>query len=190
MTRHEKKNRGRRVPRAHRHTLAELNRSAFTARRDTAHECICDILNGRIMRSPRHKRLELYQLCLRLIGEARFAHSRSEVTQEGPIPQYLNLLHRTMAASLALVEHEAALAEETDDLPTLSAAGTALVNKVSDTLSANEESLLKCILELIRFGTPILKENTRMRLAVLRPDEKKRYNTARREYEAYFRRQL
>ncbi len=175
------------APRAHRHTLIEMNRSAFTARRDIAHERVVQILREEIPSADIDLRMKLYELCVRLVDEAVFATERSQLNNDVPVLHYLRLLRTTMSTSLAIVQHEKALKTEQKEFPDLSQPGAVAMRTTGPHgMSSNESNLLSCVAEVLDFGHPVLQNDTEERLKKLSEEEQERYQKAREEYHKYY----
>lgn len=177
----------KRMPRAHKHTLAEMNRCVFIARWNTAHDCIMEILRDEVPGSARERRIKLYDISLRLVMEALHSINRGEGRRDNKASHYFQLLQETLSASLALVKHEVALQKEQQEFPSLTETRMTNVSEKPDVLSPNEINLLNCIYELMKFGTPILDEMTGKQYDSFNKEERKRYQTARSEYSYFYR---
>ncbi len=177
-----------RPPRAHRDTLAEMNKSVFTARRQAAHERVVDILQRKMIISSKTKRARLYGLCLDLLDETLSASRRSQVQQETPVTHYLDMLRETVGACLAVLKHEMTLLQEAEEFTQLQdETSVRSISTSNDVFSDSEMNLLDCVDGQLRFGAPILAEDTNRRKAEFTEDEHRRYNLARAEYREYYR---
>jgi len=176
-----------RLPRAHRHTLIEMNRPVFTARRDAAHHRVMEILQRQMLTSTKEKRSELYGTCLRLLDEALSATRRSQVQKDSPVLHYLDLLSETVGACLALVRHELTLVQEAEEFSRLLGRETVeQLQTATDVFSASEMNVLDCIDGLRQFGGPIMAQDTKERRQRFDQEDRKRYQIALREYTAVY----
>jgi hypothetical protein len=172
-----------RLPRAHRHTLVEMNQPVFMARRDAAHACAVDILKYDLVANSKECREELYQRCLDLLDEAQHTNSRSQVQQNTAVTHYLELLRNTVGACHALVKYEIMLVRETEEFSQLlGSASISSLQSTNDVFSASEMNIIDCIDSLTQLGLPLIKQDTDERTQGFHDSEKKRYKIARSEY--------
>jgi len=175
------------IARVHRHTLIEMNISVFTARRYAAHERVVEVLRREMLASSKELRSELYALCVRLLGEAIESTQRSQLLADSPVLHYLNLLRNTIAASQALVRHEMTLVRESEEFSRM--LNEYVVNQLrtaNNVFSDSEMNILDCIEDLLKFGEPILSQDTQARLQRFSDDDKRRYELALKEYRAHY----
>ncbi|OGV69090.1 MAG: hypothetical protein A3K19_16705 [Lentisphaerae bacterium RIFOXYB12_FULL_65_16] len=180
-------------PRVHRHTLIEINRAVFTARRKAAHERAFELLREEIPATAKEKerRAAQYQFCLQLFDDAMTATQRSQIEQETPVLQYLRLIRETVSANLALVHHELALIHQAAEFSRL--LGDTVLARFqirSDVVSEGERGVLERVSSLLQFGDPILRKDDEERMATFTPDDHRRYRLALREYRRFYRRPL
>lgn len=171
------------VRRIHRQTLVEMNRAAFTARRDAAHERARAILEAGMERGTKEQRADWYLGCLHLIEEAVRSTLRSQIPQDGPFVQYLKLVRETLKAQLALVNHEINLTQEAQELSRLLGPETVARLLASDKpFSDSERSVLDAIHSLLRFGEPLRVRDTKERQRSFEPDDWRRFRVAQDEF--------
>lgn len=180
-------------PRVHRHTLIEINRAVFTARRKAAHDRAVELLREEIPATARDKdcRAAQYQFCLRLFDDALTATQRSQIEQDTPVVQYLRLIRETVSANLALVHHELALIHQAAEFSRL--LGDTVLARFqirSDMVSEGERGVLERIGSLLQFGDPILRKDNEERMTGFTADDHRRYRLALREYRRFYRRPL
>lgn len=173
--------------RVHRHTLIEINLPVFTARRDAAHQGVLEILRHRMMTSSKELREVLYDVCVKLLDDAVECTQRSQVQADSPVLHYFNLLRDTIAASLALVRHEMTVGRESEEFSRI--LNEYVVNQLQTTnevFSDSEMNILDCIEDLLKFGEPILQQDSDERCKNFIKDDKRRYNLAFDEYKQYY----
>ncbi len=176
--------------RVHRHTLIEMNYAVFTARRDASHERVLEVLRREMLASSKELRAELYAFCVRMLDEAVKSTQRSQVQSDSPVLHYLTLLRDTIAASQALVRHEMTLVRESEEFSRM--LNEYVVNQLqtaNSVFSDSEMNILDCIEDLLKFGEPILIQDSQERLKKFTDDDKRRYDTAVAEYRTYYRKQ-
>lgn len=176
------------APRIHRHTLVEMNRSVFTARRDAAHARAMDILLTGIEQGGKEQRAAWYADCLRLVEEALRSTQRSQIAQDSPFIHYLKLLREILKAQLALVNHELTLGREAQEFARVLGRETvarllADVRPFSDT----ERFVLDSIRNLLQFGEPLRARDTHERQRDFTVDDHRRHQQAATEYTQYYR---
>jgi hypothetical protein len=177
----------RSAPRIHRHTLVEMNRSVFTARRDAAHARVMDILLTGIEQGSKEQRAAWYADCLRLVEETMRSTQRSQIAQDSPLIHYLKLLREILNAQLALVQHEITLGRETHDFIRVLGRDTvarllADIRPFSDT----ERFVLDSIRNLLQFGEPLRARDTQERQRDFTEDDRRRLQHAAAEYTQHF----
>ena len=179
--------RAHKLPRIHRHTLVEMNAPVFTARRDAAHACLVDILRRDALDAGRSDRVCLYGRGLRLLDDAILGTQRSQIQKEGPLLQYFRLLRDTLAATLALVAHEIRLPHGTEALSRLAASSSRTRQvTVAGRFSSGELNTLDSIDDLLKFGVPLLLKDSENHRKTFSPDDRRRYELARREYREHY----
>lgn len=175
------------IPRVHRHTLVEMNAAVFTARRDAAHARAVELLAGDLPPATRDERMRLYALCRGLLGEAILSTQRSQLHANSPLLRYLKLLRDTVGVNLALLRHDVTIEKETDELSRLVAGDVAVARQGDyEAFSESEHHILNCIHNLVKFGEPLLRADSKERLAALGEDDRRRYDLAMREYHDYY----
>ncbi|NLF15732.1 MAG: hypothetical protein GX595_00525 [Lentisphaerae bacterium] len=173
--------------RIHRQTLIEMNRAAFTARRDAAHERARAILENDVDKGTREQRADWYLDCLRLMEDALRSTLRSQIAQDGPLIQYLKLVRETLKALLALVNHEINLAQEAQELSRLLGPETVARLLASDKpFSDSERSVLDAIHSLLGFGEPLRARDTKERQRSFEEDDRRRFRVAQDEFTRLF----
>jgi len=181
--------RTRDIPRLHRQTLVEMNISVFTARRDAAHERVLDVLRQEMLTQEKKVREKLYSFCVILLDEAIMCTQRSQLNSDSQVMHYLCLLKDTLTATQALVHHETKIGSESEDFSgMLNQYVITQLQTANDVFSASEMNILDCVEDLIKFGEPLLKNDSKNRLEKLGEDDSRRYNLTLREYSAYYRR--
>jgi len=176
------------TPRLHGQTLIEMNRAAFTGRRDAALEQLRRALGREITDSQKARRAKLYTRCLVLLDDAIRSTQRSQAQQNTSLLHYLHLLRDTIGASLALVKHEMALVREAGEFSKL--LGPELVARLQtadDVISTGEMNILHCIHDMLRCGSAIRSQDTDARLAQFDADEQRRYELTLSEYRQVYR---
>ncbi len=177
----------RRVPRAHRHTLAEMNRSVYTARRDAAHARVVEILAREMLTNSKERRASLYRKCHQFLQEAVYSTERSQVQQDSPVLHYLELLRETIGACMALVNHELKLVMEAEEFSRF--LGRETVDQLltaTDVFSQSEMHVLDCIDGLLKFGMPIIEHDSAALHQRFTEDDERRYALARKEYDHFY----
>lgn len=175
------------MPRVHRQTLVEMNVSVFTARRDAAHRRVLNMLRREMLTQDKEAREKLYAFCVLLLEEAVMCTLRSQLQQDSPVMHYLRLLKDTLAATQALVRHERKLQRESQEFSSmLNQYVVTQLKTANDVFSTSEMNILDCIEDLLKFGEPILNQDSQERLTDLTEDDRRRYNLALREYQAYY----
>jgi hypothetical protein len=178
------------MARVHRHTLIEMNFSVFTARRYAAHERVVEVLRREMLASSKELRGKLYAFCVKLLDEAIEATQRSQMSADSPVLHYLSLLRDTIAASYALVRHEMTLVRESEEFSRmLNEYVVSQLRTANNVFSDSEMNILDCIEDLLKFGNPILTQDTQARLEKFSEDDKRRYELALKEYRTYFEKQ-
>ena len=175
------------APRIHRHTLVEMNRSVFTARRDAAHARAMDLLLNGIEHGNKEQRAAWYADCLRLVEETLRSTQRSQIPQDSPLIHYLKLLREILSAQLALVNHEITLGRETQEFARVLGRETvarllADVRPFSDT----ERFVLDSIRNLLQFGEPLRARDTQERQRDFTDDDHRRLQQAVAEYTQHY----
>jgi hypothetical protein len=175
------------APRIHRHTLVEMNRSVFTARRDAAHARAMDLLLNGIEHGNKEQRAAWYADCLRLVEETLRSTQRSQIAQDGPLIHYLKLLREILNAQLALVNHEITLGRETQEFARVLGRDTvarllADVRPFSDT----EKFVLDSIRNLLQFGEPLRARDTLERQHDFTAEDRRRHQQAATEYTQHY----
>ncbi len=176
-----------RLPRGHRHTLAETNRPFYIARRDAAYAQIVEsCARGRGLDS-RDERATLYQTCDELLTEAVMCTRRSQLQEDSPVIHYLQLLEETISACLALVRHEFNLERETHEFSAkMGGESVRELQSASDVFNTSEANIMNCIDGIMRFGTPIMEADTEQILTHFSAPDRERYNTALKEYQSVY----
>ncbi|MFW5996672.1 MAG: hypothetical protein ACOCZS_00795 [Verrucomicrobiota bacterium] len=173
--------------RVHRHTLIEINLPVFTARRDAAHQEVLTILRHRMMNSGKELREVLYAVCVKLLDDAVECTQRSQVQADSPVLHYFNLLRDTIAASLALVRHEMTVGRESEEFSRiLNEYVVSQLETTNEVFSDSEMNILDCIEDLLKFGDPILQQDSDERRKNFIKDDKRRYDLALDEYKQYY----
>ena len=173
--------------RVHRHTLIEINLSVFTARRDAAHQSVLDILRRKMLSSNKEIREVLYSLCVRFLDDAIECTKRSQVQSDSPVLHYLNLLKDTISASMALVHHEMTVGREREEFAQmLNEYVVSQLETTNEVFSDSEMNILDCIDDLLKFGDPILQQDSEKRRENFVKDDKRRYQLAYDEYCKYY----
>ncbi len=175
------------APRIHRHTLVEMNRSVFTARRDAAHARAMDILLTGIEQGNKEQRAAWYADCLHLVEETLRSTLRSQIAQDSPLIHYLKLLREILNTQLALVNHEITLGRETQEFARVLGRDTvarllADVRPFSDT----ERFVLDSIRNLLQFGEPLRARDSQERQRDFTDDDHRRLQQAAAEYTQHF----
>jgi hypothetical protein len=175
------------VPRIHRHTLVEMNRSVFTARRDAAHARAMHILLTGIEEGDKEQRAAWYADCLRLVEEAMRSTQRSQISQDSPLIHYFKLLREILSAQVALIHHEITLERETQDFARvlgrdMVARLLADVRPFSDT----ERFVLESIRHLLEFGESLRARDTQERQRNFSEDDRRRLDHATAEYTQHY----
>lgn len=173
--------------RIHRHTLVEMNRPVFTARRDAAHARAMDILLTGIEQGSKEQRAAWYADCQRLVEETLRSTQRSQIAQDSPLIHYLKLLREILSAQLALVSHEITLGRETQEFARALgrdpvARLLADVRPFSDT----EKFVLGSIRNLLQFGEPLRARDSQERQHGFTPDDLRRLQQAAVEYTQHY----
>jgi hypothetical protein len=174
-------------PRVHRHTLVEMNRPVFTARRDAAHARALEVLRHRIEGGSKEQRAAWYSDCLRLVEESMRSTLRSQIVQDSPLVHYLRLLREILKAQLALVSHEITLARETEEFSRL--LGQETVSRLLEDahlISASERFVLDSIRNLLEFGEPLRAQDTQERQRDFTEDDYRRFDQALAEYSHHY----
>ena len=185
------KERAKTTRRVHRQTLVAMNRSFFTARRNKSHEIALAVLREELFSSSKEQRAELYRFCLNLLDDALTATNRSQLRTDTPVRHYLKLLHETLSAALALVNHEMTLIQEESAFARLlGRERVAQFQTATDVFSTSEMNILNSIDDLLRFGENIMEEDTARRMRTFSSDDRNRYDIALAEYDSYYRRRL
>ena len=181
-------NRNVKSPRVHKHTLIEMNIAVFTARREAAHARVVAILRQEIFSGDKEKRIQYYTQCHALTREAILATRRSQWQPESPLLNYFTLIHDTIGVSLALARHESNLTRQTDELARLTGGSLAeSLTPIGAKFSSSEKNLLDCLADLLTFGETLLQQDSAQRLQQFSADDRRRYELARSEYDAYYR---
>lgn len=175
------------TPRIHRHTLVEMNRPVFTARRDAAHARAREILLTGIEHGNKEQRAAWYADCLRLVEECLRSTQRSQIAQDSPLIHYLKLLREILNAQLALVSHEITLGREAQEFTRVLGRDTvarllADVRPFSDT----ERFVLDSIRNLLQFGEPLRARDTQERQSDFTDDDHRRQRQAAAEYTQHY----
>lgn len=174
-------------PRIHRHTLVEMNRSVFTARRDAAHARAAEVLRGPIEGVPKEQRAAWYGDCLGLVEEAVRCTLRSQIPQDSPFVHYLTLLRDILKAQVALVNHEILLARETEQFSRLLGRDTvARLLEDAHLISDSERFVLDAIRNLLDFGEPLGAQDTQGRQSGFTEDDFRRFRHALAEYGRHY----
>ncbi len=172
----------------HRQTLVRVNVSVYTARRDTAHERVVEVLRQRLDTPDKERRLALYGLCAYLIEEAIQSTRRSLVQEDAPVLHYLRIMRDTVAASSAMVNHEITLTRESVALQeVIDPYVLTQLQNASQVFGNSEMSILGCLEELLKFGQPIIQQDTEERLATFSDDDRRRYEVALHEFQNAYR---
>ncbi len=178
-----------RPPRVHRQTLVEMNIAVFTARRNAAHQCVIDILRRKMLTRQKKTRRKLYLLCGILLDEAIMCTRRSQLQTSSAVMHYLQLLRDTINAVEALIRHEMKLNQESRELAgVLNQYVVTQMQSANDVFSGGEMNILDCIEDLLKFGDPIIAQDSEDRIEKLTEDDRRRYDLALREYTEYYRR--
>lgn len=176
-----------RLPRGHRHTLAETNRPFYIARRDAAYAQITEILRQEERAESKDERAALYQTCDELLTEALMGTRRSQLQDDSLVIHYLQLLEETISACLALVRHEIKLKREAHEFSAkLGGESVRELQSATDVFSTSETNIMDCIEGLMRFGTPIMAADTEQIRTHFGEQDRERYNTALNEYQSVY----
>jgi len=173
--------------RVHRHTLIEINLPVFTARRDAAHKNVLDILRHKMLSSSKEMREVLYSLCVKFLDDAIECTRRSQVQSDSAVLHYFNLLQDTISASMALVHHEMTVGKEREEFSEmLNEYVVSQLETANEVFSDSEMNILDCIDDLLKFGEPILGQDSEDRRKSFEKDDKRRYQLAYKEYSKYY----
>ena len=175
------------APRIHRHTLVEMNRPVFTARRDAAHARALVILQSRIEQGSKEQRAAWYVDCLRLMEEALRCTQRSQIAQDSPLIHYLKLVRETLKAQLALLNHEILLAREAQEFARL--LGQDTVNRLLEAVhhfSDSERFVLDAIKNLLNFGETLRARDSEERQREFSEDDVRRFRLAAVEFTRHY----
>ncbi len=176
-----------RPPRVHRQTLVEMNVSVFTARRDAAHQRVIHILRREMMTQTKKDRRKLYLLCGMVLDEAIMCTRRSQLQTDSAVMHYLELLRDTVNAEEALVRHEIRLNRESREISgMLNQYVVTQLQSAKDAFSEGETNILDCIEDLLKFGDPILTQDTEEKFQGWNEDDRRRYDLALEEYTRYY----
>lgn len=175
------------IPRIHRHTLVEMNRPVFTARRDAAYARIAAILARDIQTGTREERAAWYQACFGLVEDALRCTERSQIAQDCPLAHYLRLLRDTLKALIAVVNHQITLVSETRTFTELlgKEAGARL-EEAMGLFADSERQVLSSIHNLLQFGEPLRARDTEDRRQTFTEDDWRRFRHAAAEYGTLF----
>ncbi len=176
-----------RPPRVHRQTLVEMNVSVFTARRDSAHQRVINILRREMMTQAKKQRRKLYLLCGMVLDEAIMCNRRSQLQTDSAVMHYLELLRDTVNAEEAIVRHEIRLNRESREFSgMLNQYVVTQLQSAKAAFSEGETNILDCIEDLLKFGDPILTKDTEERFQKFNEDDRRRYDLALKEYAQYY----
>lgn len=176
-----------RPPRVHRQTLVEMNVSVFTARRNAAHQYVIDILHHDMLHKEKKERRKLYLLCGILLEEALMCTRRSQLQIDSAVVHYLGLLRDTINALEALLRHEIKLTHESRELSgMLNQYVLSQLQSGDRIFSDSEANVLDCIEDLIKFGNPIMSQDSQERIKNFSDEDRRRYDLALQEYQAYY----
>ncbi|MFA4943658.1 MAG: hypothetical protein WC789_03025 [Lentisphaeria bacterium] len=174
-------------PRVHKHTLVEMNVPVYRARRDAALARALEILRRDLETGDEKHRLAVYARCERLLDEAIHATRRTLLSHDAPFLRYLQILHDTVGLNHVLLRHAHVLAKETKQLAQFMQTQTAELREIDNDFCVSEKQLRLCIGRLLAFGEPLMSREADDRQQRLHPDDLRRYDLARREYDAYYR---
>ncbi|MFW5803126.1 MAG: hypothetical protein ACOCWJ_04335 [Verrucomicrobiota bacterium] len=176
-----------RLPRGHRHTLAETNRSFYIARRDAAYTQITEFFRHGRRPKSKDERANLYQTCDELLTEAIMGTRRSQLQDDSLVIHYLQLLEETISACLSLVRHEIKLEREAHVFSAkMGGESVRELQSATDVFNTSETNIMDCIDGLMRFGTPIMEADTKQILAQFSAQDRERYNTTLEEYQTVY----
>lgn len=174
------------IPRVHRQTLIEMNVPVFTARRDAAHERALTHLRQDLPLADRVTRQKLYALCDRLLGDTLIFTQRSQIHRDSPLLRYLQILQETVHLCRAHMTHAEHLQKETREISKMTGAALPPAMAAGDSLSNSELQMLAFVEDLLHFGEPLLKQDSRERQAAFSEDDRRRFTIARTEYDHYY----
>ena len=176
-----------RLPRGHRHTLAETNRPFYIARRDAAYAQIAEIFRQGRRSESKDERATLYQTCDELLTEAVIGTRRSQQQDDSLVIHYLQLLEETISACLALVRHEIKLEREAHEFSAkMGGENVRELQSATEVFGSSETNIIDCIDGLMRFGTSIMEADTDQVRAQFGEQDHERYNTALNEYRSVY----
>ncbi len=176
-----------RLPRGHRHTLAETNRPFYIARRDAAYAQITERLAHGRRPESKDERATLYQICDEMLTEAVMGTRRSQLQDDSLVIHYLQLLEETISACLALVRHEIKLEREAHEFSEkLGGESVRELQSATNVFSTSETNIMDCIEGLMRFGTPIMEADTEQIRNHFGEQDRERYNTTLNEYQSVY----
>lgn len=169
--------------RVHRHTLVEMNRSVYTARRNAAHERLADILANGLTRASQAERLGYYKICVELIDGIISDTTRSQVQPDSPLLIYLRILRRTIDSLQLIIHHEISLDQDTGQLAAFVGSEAALrFQEALKGLSADEFNILRNVKALVDFGRIVIDKDYAGRRASFTDEDCRRYDKAYQEY--------
>lgn len=169
--------------RVHRHTLVEMNRSVYTARRYAGFEAFKKLIQKISLDSPREKRLEIYKMAQSLSTQLFCDTERSQIMRDSPMIKFLTVLQSTLTAMKALMEYEISLEDDAFYLKAVSV-------RADGQYSVNEEVVLKAINDLLIIGQDLLNKDNEERQKGFTEDDHRRYEKALKEYEFHYQVQL
>lgn len=172
--------------RVHRHTLVEMNRSVYTARRNASYHFFVQFLKKIQLETTKEQRLGEYQEALQWVEQILSDTIRSQIVPESPLIKCLKVLRCTLTAVESLLEYEISLANEVESLTKESGSNDMKIFSSKDRYSINEESVLHAILDLSTVGLDLLKKDYEERRASFAEDDYRRYDKAYQEYKLYF----
>lgn len=178
---------GRAQARVHRHTLIEMNRAVFTARRDAAFARLRYLTREVQPKGKRQSRVRFYNVCSKLVQDALMATRRSQIQDGGVLLHYFKLLQETVRAQLALLTHETMLAQESREFLRLVGQKTITeLRAATAAFSTGEKNVFHAIGDLLDIGEPILNRDTIQRRGEFSEDERRRYEVALREFNDFY----
>ena len=174
------------IPRVHRQTLIEMNVPVFTARRDAAHDRALSLLRLDLPLADRKTRQKLYAECDRLLGDALIFTQRSHIHRDTPLARYLTILQETVHVCRTHLTHSEHLMRETREISKMTGVAVPPAMEAGDALSNSELQMLAFIEDLLHFGEPLLKQDSQTHQGTFSDDDRRRFNTARAEYDHYY----
>ena len=169
--------------RVHRHTLVEMNRSVYTARRNAAHERLVAILSDEQSLCCRERRLGYYQICIDLIDGIVSDTTRSQVQPDSPLLIYLRILRRTIDSLQLIIHHDISLEQDTGKFAAFVGQDAVLrFQEALKGLASDEMNILRNLKALLTFGCLVVGKDYDERRASFTKEDFRRYDKAYQEY--------